>query len=166
MIDPITALATATAIFNGIKKAVEVGREAEDVFIQLSKWAGAVSDVQEYLAQADKPVPLFRKLAFQDDTKAAFDAYAAKIKLQQMEKDIYEMFHYGELQHLGRDGYMELIHMRREIKAKREKMIYEQVRRRKEFLDQMGNWAVGSMLISFCLVLLWGTAALIMEHAK
>jgi hypothetical protein len=30
MIDPITALATATAVFNGIKQAVAVGREAQE----------------------------------------------------------------------------------------------------------------------------------------
>ena len=28
MLDPITALATATAVFNGLKKAVEIGRDA------------------------------------------------------------------------------------------------------------------------------------------
>ena len=49
MIDPITALATATAVFNGIKQAVEFGREAEDIFGQLGKWAGAVADVQEWI---------------------------------------------------------------------------------------------------------------------
>ena len=49
MIDPITALATATAVFNGIKQAVAVGREAQDIFGQLGKWAGAVSDLQEWM---------------------------------------------------------------------------------------------------------------------
>ena len=37
MIDPFTAFSVATAAFNGIKKVVEVGREVQDVYSQLSE---------------------------------------------------------------------------------------------------------------------------------
>jgi hypothetical protein len=134
MIDPVTALATATAVFNGIKKAVEIGREAEDVFGQLGKWAGAVADIQEWMGQEQK-VPLFKKLTFSKSaTVEAFDAYAAQVKIQEMEKTLYHWFHYGPLQHLGREGYIEFIQMRRRVKEQREKMIYDQMRRRKKLI--------------------------------
>ena len=134
MIDPVTALATATAVFNGIKKAVEIGREAEDVFGQLGKWAGAVADIQEWMGQEQK-VPLFKKLTFSKSaTVEAFDAYAAQVKIQEMEKTLYNWFHYGPLQHLGREGYIEFIQMRRRVKEQREKMIYDQMRRRKKLI--------------------------------
>ena len=45
MIDPITALATATSVFKGIKVAVKIGKEAEEIFTQLGKWATAIEDV-------------------------------------------------------------------------------------------------------------------------
>ena len=134
MIDPVTALATATAVFNGIKKAVEIGREAEDVFGQLGKWAGAVADIQEWMGQ-EKKVPLFKKLTFsKSETVEAFDAYAAQVKIQEMEKTLYHWFHYGPLQHLGREGYIEFIQMRRRVKEQREKMINDQMRRRKKLI--------------------------------
>ena len=82
MLDPISLLATATAVFNGLKKAVELGREAEDVFGQLGKWAGAVSDLQEWMSgQENTKPPLFKKLVFSKSaTVEAFDAYAAQVK--------------------------------------------------------------------------------------
>jgi hypothetical protein len=64
MLDPISLLATATAVFNGLKKAVEIGREAEDVFGQLGKWAGAVSDLQEWMNGEQAKPPIFKKLTF------------------------------------------------------------------------------------------------------
>jgi hypothetical protein len=161
MLDPITALATATAVFNGLKKAVEIGREAEDIFGQLSKWATAVADVHEGIAQADKPPPLFKKLKFANDNAAAFDAYAAKVKLQQQEKELYEMFLYGELQHLGMDGYKELIKMRRKIKEDRERQIYAQARARKEFVNAVATIAVTLLSILTACVAIWFTVHVI-----
>ena len=144
MLDPISLLATATAIFNGLKKAVEIGREAEDVFGQLGKWAGAVADLQEWIRteeeNANKPPPLFKKLVFKKSATAeAFDTYAAKIKVAQMEEEIRHMFLLGELWWLGKDGYNEFIMMRRGIKEKREKMVYEQIRRRKKLIRNVSD---------------------------
>ena len=42
--DPITILAAATAGYNGVKKAVELGREVSDIYSQLGTWAGHVGD--------------------------------------------------------------------------------------------------------------------------
>lgn len=89
MIDPVTALATATAVFNGIKKAVEIGREAEDVFGQLGKWAGAVADIQEWMSGEQARPSIFKKITFSKSaTVEAFDAYAAQVKIQEMENSL------------------------------------------------------------------------------
>ena len=47
--DPITIMATVTAAFNGIKKAVELGREAQDIFGQLGKWAEGAGQLSAYI---------------------------------------------------------------------------------------------------------------------
>ena len=128
--DPITLLAAASAAFNGVKKLVEHGREIEDVFSQLSKWATATSDLQEWCKQQDARPSIFKKLKFGDDTSEAINVVSIRMKIAQQEKDIREMFQwYGPP-----DSYEEFIKERRKIKAQREKMIYEQARRRKEFL--------------------------------
>jgi hypothetical protein len=161
MLDPVTLLATATTIFNGLKKAVEIGREAEDIFGQLGRWASAVSDLQEYISseaeEASRPPPIFRKLVFQKSATAeAFDAYAAQVKIRQMESEIRHMFHVGELWWLGLEGYNEFLMMRRRIKEQREKMIYEQVRRRKKLIRISSDTAL-------ILVILF-TGGLILYH--
>ena len=46
MVDPITAVATATAAFNTIKSAFAAGRDIENMAGDLSRWMGAVSDIK------------------------------------------------------------------------------------------------------------------------
>ena len=41
--DPITAIATATAAFNTVKKMVSMGRDVEETLGQIGKWYGAMS---------------------------------------------------------------------------------------------------------------------------
>ena len=164
MIDPVTALATATAVFNGIKKAVEIGREAEDVFGQLGKWAGAVADIQEWMGQDKKP-PLFKKLTFSKSaTVEAFDAYAAQVKIQEMEKTLYHWFHYGPLQHLGREGYIEFIQMRRRVKEQREKMIYEQLRRRKKLIRNASDAGLILVVVGLGAIILFHIISFIVDR--
>ncbi len=149
MLDPVTLLATATTIFAGLKKAVELGREAEDIFGQLGKWASAVSDLQEWMSGAQAKPPLFGRIIFaKSATAEAFDEYTARVKIREMEKTLYDWFHYGPLQHLGRDGYTEFVQMRRSIKEKREKMIYEQIRRRKAFIRNTSDAIFISVVVA------------------
>lgn len=143
--DPITLLAAASTAFNGVKKLIEHGREIEDVFSQLGKWATATSDLQEWCKQQDAKPSIFKKLSFKNDTAAAMDAVTVRMKLAQQEKDIREMFQwYGPP-----DSYEEFIRERRKIKAQREKMIYQQARRRKEFMWFCINTAAIVLAIAF-----------------
>jgi hypothetical protein len=171
MLDPVTLLATATAVFNGLKKAVEIGREAEDVFGQLGKWAGAVADLQEWIRteeeNANKPPPLFKKLVFaKSATAEAFDTYAAKIKVAQMEEEIRHMFTLGELWWLGKDGYNEFIMMRRRIKEQREKMVYEQIRRRKKLIRISADTALIAMVLFTGGLILYHIISFAIEQSK
>lgn len=150
MLDPVSAFAMATAAFNGIKRAVEIGREVQDVYGQLSKWAGAASDLAEAISQQESRKPgLFEKIGFgKNETSEAFDTMIAKQKLIEMEKEIYHMFIYGDLQHLGMDGYREFVSLRKEIKEKRKKMIYDQMRRRQKFLQNLGTYGLAAVLLT------------------
>ena len=59
MIDPITAMATATAAYNGIKKAVSVGREISGMAGTISQWSKAVSDL-DFLEDKAKNPPMYK----------------------------------------------------------------------------------------------------------
>ena len=159
MIDPITALATATSVFKGIKVAVKIGKEAEEIFTQLGKWATAIEDVKEGISQERKKPSIFKKITYKKSATAeAFDELAAKKKVAQMEKDLKHMFYWGELNHLGADGYKKLIHLRRNIKAKREKEVYQQMRKRQALLYYT-KW--GSIITFSVLLLIYMTYSLI-----
>ena len=162
--DPITALATISAVWGGIKKAVEVGREVQDVFGQLSQWAQAADVLEQAAEQKPKKAPLFKKLNFGDDTKQAFDAYAAKVKIREMEAEIRHEFLYGGLNHLGMDGLKEFYNLRRQIRERRIKAIQDQKIRQREFVERcftgglilLGSAAVALILWLFIEIILLG----------
>jgi hypothetical protein len=54
--DPITLLAAASAVWNGIKKASEFAQEAEGVWSQLSKYVGYADQLEQHITDAkNKP---------------------------------------------------------------------------------------------------------------
>jgi hypothetical protein len=155
-VDPITLLATASAIWSGIKKASEFAAEAEGVWSQLSKYCG-VADQLEQCIQAEKNKPkkpkLFQKLDFSSDTQEAFNAFEAEHKLMQMEKDIRHEFLYGSFCNLeggfgGMDGYSKFCEMRRKIRADRIKMKQDQQAAEKAFWDNLILWIGGITVIA------------------
>jgi hypothetical protein len=139
--DPVTLLAATTAAFNGIKKAIAVGREVQDIFGQLNKWADSAGQLQDFINKSRDPNQqkkpgLFEKIGFaKSDTAEAMDIYAAQQKLREMEAEIQHMFYYGALQHLSQEGYREFIAIRKKVREEREKAVRDQARRRKRFIE-------------------------------
>ena len=88
MIDPITAVATATAAFNTIKQGFQAGRDIEGMAGDLSRWMGAVSDIKKSEEYAKKP-PLFKKLfAAGSVEEEAMQAFMAKKKAEDMRAEL------------------------------------------------------------------------------
>ncbi len=153
--DPITLLATASAIWSGLKKASEFAAEAEGVWGQLSKYCG-VADQLEQVIQTEKNKPkkpkLFAKLDFSNDTQEAFNVFEAEHKLMQMEKDIRHEFLYGAFANLeggygSMDGYRKFLEMRRKIRADRIKAKQDQEAAEKAFWDNLILWIGGGTVI-------------------
>ena len=142
MIDPITAVAMATSAFKTVQKMVSMGREIEDTLGQVGKWYGAVSDFNEAKRQAENP-PLFRRLvASRSIEQEAMEMFANNKRIQQQEKDLRELLMYT----YGANAYQELLGMRRSIRDQREKTLYAQARRRKEFLwNSVGFTVIAGM---------------------
>ena len=96
--DPITLLATASAIWSGLKKASEFANEAEGIFSQLSKYCGVADQLEQHIITAkNKPQKpkLFGKLDSNNDTQEAFNVFEAEHKLAEMEREIRHEFLYG-----------------------------------------------------------------------
>lgn len=161
--DPISALALVSTVWGGIKKAVEVGREVQDVMGQLSQWAQAADVLEQASQEEPKKPPLFKKLAFGDDTKQAFDAYAAKVKIREMEAEIRHEFLYGGLNHLGMDGLKEFYNLRRQIRERRIKALQDQKVRRQKFIEMSLYGVLIAIALGFAGLLIWTLIALIVK---
>jgi hypothetical protein len=160
--DPITLLAAASAVWNGIKKASEFAQEAEGVWSQLSKYVGYADQLEQHITTAkNKPQKpkLFQKLEFGNETQAAFDVFEAEHKLAQMEREIRHEFLYGAFANLeggygSLDGYRKFCEMRRNIRADRIRMKQEQEDMQKKFWDDMFLYGgVSAVVVVGCLVL-------------
>ena len=167
--DPITILAAVTAAFNGVKKAVELGREVSDVYSQLSSWAGHVGTLQDAIRgieEEEKKPSIWKKITFEkSETAEAFDIYAAKQKLIEMEKEIRHMFLYGELNHLGMDGYNEFRRMRQQVRDKRNKIFKEQKEAREKFIDDIKLYSIVGVSCLTGIFGLWFAIDLIFKYA-
>lgn len=168
--DPITILAACTAVWNGIKQASEFAQEAEGVWSQLSKYVGLADQLEQHIQQEEKKAskpPIFKKLKFGDDTKEAFDAYAAKVKMREMEAEIRHEFLYGGLCHLGMDGLREFYNMRRQVREQRIKAIQDQRIRQRAFVEHCFTGSLILLGSAAVISILWMAVELIsMGHAK
>jgi hypothetical protein len=167
--DPFTIMAAATAAFEGVKKAVELGREVEDIYGQLSQWAGHIGDFHRSVVEYERPRKsgIFDKITFvKSETAEAFDLYAAKQKAIEMEKEIYHMFLYGELNHLGRDGYDEFRRMRQEVREKRERMIIEQMKAKVNFFENLKTYGLSAIIIILGGSMIWGLILLVIDLGR
>jgi len=129
--DPLTLLSMATTAFKGVQKLVQAGREIEDVAQHLGRWYGYAADIKEAQKSAENP-PLFRKILDTGSVEQeALNAIIVKKKIEQQEKDIRDLI----VVVYGIETYREMIQMRKDIKAKRERLVYKQKRRRRMYLD-------------------------------
>ena len=172
--DPITLLAAASAVWNGIKKASEFAQEAEGVWSQLSKYAGLADQLEQHITTAkNKPQKpkLFGKLDLNKDTQEAFNVFEAEYKLQQIEVEIRETFLYGAWADLpggygSMDGYRRFCEMRRKIRADRIRMKQEQQDMQKKFWDDMFIYGGVSAVVAVGCLLLYMAVDFIFRYTK
>ena len=124
MFDPVTisaAVATASTAFNGIKRAFAAGKDLEAMSQDLSRWMGAVSDVDAAHKSAKNPT-MFRKV-FSGGTieQEAIEAFTAKKKLEEQR---YELKQFLMFTH-GSKAWDELLSMEGQIRKRRQKEIYD-----------------------------------------
>ena len=129
--DPLSLIAMASTTFKGIQTLVERGAEIESVAQKLGAWYTFAADIREAEKEAESP-GVFKKL-FDGQTveQQALNSVIAKKKLEEQEKQIRELIVWA----YGTETYQEMIALRREIKARREKVIYKQRRKQRLIMD-------------------------------
>jgi hypothetical protein len=154
LLDPVTALATASATFNTIKRGFEVGRDIEQMAGDLGRWMGAMSDLSEAEHQIKNP-PIFKKLfSGKSVEQEAIEIFAAKNKAERMREELKQYIQWS----LGRKAWDQLIAMEGKIRKERQETLYNQARRRQKFVEIL---TIG-IAISIGIALLT-TAALVLK---
>ena len=152
MIDPITAVATATAAFNTIKSAFAAGRDVEGMAKDISRWMGAVSDIKKAEEMNKKP-PLFKKLfASGSVEEEAMQIFMAKKKAEDMREELKNIISFTR----GPSAWTELLKTEADIRKKRQQMIYAQEERRRQILE----WCAIGLLVLVVLGFVVGIAYL------
>ena len=156
--EPLALLSMATTAFKGVQTLVQRGREIEDVAQHLGRWYGYVAYINEAQRESEKP-PIFKKLLDKGSVEQeALNAFIVKKKIEQQEREIRDLI----VVVYGIDTYREMIQMRRDIKTKRENLVYRQKRRRRSILDGIAVF-IG---IGLSLALVYGFYNLLMNYSR
>ena len=140
MIDPVTAIAGATAAFNAIKSGFSVGRDIESMAGDLGRWMNCVSDLKKAEEYTKKP-PLFKKLfAAGSVEEEAMQVFMAKKKAEDMREQLRQLITMTR----GMSAWDELIKTEADIRKKRQAMIYAQAERRRQIVE---IFAVGLLVV-------------------
>lgn len=130
MIEVMAALAVANSAFKGVQTLIGRGAELEQMAGQLGKWYTAASDIRA-AGELQKP-SAFRRLVDSESVETeALNQIIAKKRLLEHESELRSMI----VLRFGREAYSEMIQMRRDIKAARERDLYAKMRLKQDLMD-------------------------------
>ena len=129
--DPMSAMAAASAAFGALKKGFQIGRDIESMVGDLSRWMGALSDIEQAEKEAKNP-PIFKKLfAGKSVEQEALEIVMNKRKLQEQRDQLRQLIQYT----CKAGTWEELIRMEGKIRTERQETLYKQREKRKRFLE-------------------------------
>ena len=131
MLDPVSAVATATTAFNLIKKGISVGQDLESMTKQLSKWYGAVADFNYAETEVNNVGGVSKLLMKGSIEQMALDITINKEKIKQQENDLRVLIQYT----YGMPVYNEMIELRRKLRKQREDQVYRKREFRRNLLE-------------------------------
>ena len=140
MIDPVTAIAGATAAYKGLKKAIAVGKDLHDMGSTLNQWAGAMSDLDFSHKQAENP-PMFKKIFGASQVEQnALETWGHKQKAKEMREELrshISLFY-------GPSAWKEIVHIEAQMRKERKEAIYKAEERKQLIIE----WIVGILFAS------------------
>ena len=115
MVEVATAISLASSAYAGIKKAMEMGREAQDVAEFFGRWFEAKEQIAEVQQYANNPSMMAKMFSGKSVEAQALQVTSARYKIQAMEKELREYLIYsGQV-----DFYEDMMKERRVIRHAR-----------------------------------------------
>ena len=151
MVDPVTALATASSAFSLIKRGFQAGRDIESMASDLGRWMGAMSDLDQAEKDAKNP-PIFKKLfAGKSVEQEAIEVFAAKKKATEQRDELRTWIQFTH----GQSAWDELLRTEANIRKTRQETIYKQAQMRRRFLEYCTYAFVALLILGFIFFLLY-----------
>ncbi len=97
------------------------GRELEAMSQDLSRWMGAVSDIDNAHKSAKNPSLLKKVMNGKSIEQEAIEAFSAKTQLEQQRNDLRTFIQYSH----GQSKWDELLRMEADIRKRRQKEVYD-----------------------------------------
>ena len=151
MIEVVAAVSAASSAFNAIKAGFSAGRDIEGMAKDLSRWMGAVSDINKAEEYNRKP-PLFKKL-FQAGSveEEAMQIFMAKKKAEDMRNELKQIISYTR----GPAAWDELLRTEGDIRKKRQKAIYDQKERQRKVIEAILIGVLCIVVVGFISGVVW-----------
>jgi len=140
--DPFTLIAGATAIYNGIKGAVDSGHQMLDVADRVGTLFGRIAQITQ-LTSAKKKKKLFQSQA--EYEAEAIKLYTLKQKAQQLQLDTRNLFISAYGVAAWSSIQKEIIEMRKEAQREAAAAQREAEENRKDMI--MGAWLIGAVIL-------------------
>jgi predicted small secreted protein len=136
MIDPVTAVGLATTAFNGIKQAIAMGKDIQDMSGQLGNWAKAISDVDYAHQKAEKP-RWWKKLGGGVQANA-MEVWMQKKKADEMREELRSFISAV----YGPSAWKEIVHIEGVMRKEQKEAVYAA----QEMKEQIIAWVLGILL--------------------
>lgn len=136
MIDPVTAVGLATTAFNGIKQAIAMGKDIQDMSGQLGNWAKAISDVDYAHKKAEKP-KWWKKLGGGVQANA-MEVWMQKKKADEMREELRSFISAV----YGPSAWKEIVHIEGVMRKEQQESVYAAQEMKEKFIA----WTFGILI--------------------
>ena len=159
--DPRTitaAITVASKAFKGVKKMVELGRDAEDTFGQIGRWMEASHDVTKARERRQSP-SLFKKITSAGSVeKEALDALIAQKKMYEQRKELRSLI----VLSYGKESWDQLLAMERKIRVQRTKLIHDRIKLKQKIIDSVFIFSGITLIVA----LIAGTVYVVLQGGE
>ena len=120
MIDPFTAISLATTAFNGIKSAINTGKDIQSMAGQLGQWGKALSDLDYAHTKSTNPPMLKKLFGASAIEQNALEVWGHKQKAKEMREELrsYISASYGP------SAWDEIVHMEVQMRKEQRAAVY------------------------------------------
>ena len=145
------AITAASKAFGAIRAGFMAGREIESMGKDLSRWMGAMSDIDNAEKSAKNASPLRKLFKGKEIEASAIEAFTAKKKLEAQRQELKSFLNF----HYGANSWAQILEMEKEIRLQRKRDIYQRAEFIRKIWEGVGWVLLFLTVVGFIFMLAW-----------